>query len=100
MHRESFIAQYRKFWIGRRMSGCLKFFHSVVSVSRLRVMFWMAYLVISRFMSVVLLYGVFWWSRSARYAIRWVSVVSLIPWRWKFVGMSRSMKSGWSFRAP
>ena len=54
MRREPVMALYRKFCMCRLMSSCRMFFQIDASVSSWVVMSWIAYLVMSRFMSVFL----------------------------------------------
>ena len=98
--RDPVIARYRKFWMGRLMSGCRRLFQREPSVSRLPVISWIANLVMSRFVSVCLVYCVLWHDRIASYAIFCDKVANLIPRSRKASGMLRSTSSGCVLWAP
>ena len=98
--RDPVIAQYRKFWMGHLMSGCCRLFQWEPFVSRLLVISLIAYLVMSRFVSVCLVYCVLWRDHIASYAIFCDTVASLISHSWKASGMLQSTLSGCGLWAP
>ena len=80
--------------MGHLMSGCCRLFQREPSISRLPVISLIAYPIMSRFVSVCLVYCVLWHDCIASYAIFCDKVASLIPHSWKASGMLRSILSG------
>ena len=100
IRRDPAIARYRKFCIGRLISGCRRLFQRESFVSRLFVTSLIVYRVMSRFMSVCLVYCVVWLDFIASYTAFCVRVVSLSPRSWNDSGISQFISSGWGFVAP